>query len=840
MRSLSTKSKLTGRVGDMTLLLFASLACVIVLTVAITKSAGFGLSGLRMHNLLIFAIVAGAALLSAFVVVGTRKRARRDADHAEKQIAKLRKDLTTAEAIIKTEPQVLIFWEQGHDLRIVTHTLNSIAGLPGSGAGLMRFGEWLMPQSAIQLKERLDKLFDRGRPFNLLLKTSAGVYFEADGRASGRHAILRMRDVAEHKRDLVKILEQHRLLSRDIRTSRALLNALPMPAWLTDNSGRVEWVNRAYVTAVEAQDEREVIERQIELLEIHHWRDLEQDLSLNAPVSKHMHLIVGGERRAYDIVVVPLDDARAVTAVDVEAIENAKGELDRQVAAYDRTLHRIATATAIFGPDQRLTFFNDAYLKLWQLDASWLQSRPTDGEILDRLRERSRLPEASNYRKWKQDTLKCYESLSVLDQHWHLPDGRTLHVMGEQRPDGGVTYLYENVTERFALESRYNALIDVQRETLDHLQEGIALFATDGRLRLFNSSFAQIWKLSHSALNEEPHIDEVIEQCAALYDDVKTWGTISQAVTGLSDYRSTVDGEMVRPDGSVIDFAALPMPDGATLVTFADVSAVKREERALKERNEALIAADRLKGQFVSHVSYELRTPLTDIMGFSEMLASPRMGALNDKQREYLNYISLSSQKLKSLIDGILDLTTIDAGALELQLAPVRIRPIIDAAVLGVSDRASRARLAIDISVEDDLVEFIADENRVRQILYNLLTNAIGFSQPGERIKIECWRENGMVAFAVEDQGVGIPQDQQKRVFERFESQSRGSRHRGVGLGLPLAKSLVELHGGNLNLHSEPGKGTRIVFRLPENGLRDIAEIDSAAAAAQTRVRAFR
>ena len=113
-------------------------------------------------------------------------------------------------------------------------------------------------------------------------------------------------------------------------------------------------------------------------------------------------------------------------------------------------------------------------------------------------------------------------------------------------------------------------------------------------------------------------------------------------------------------------------------------------------------------------------------------------------------------------------------------------------------------------------MEFIADEARVRQVLYNLLANAIGFSKPGDTISVSVWREAGMVAFAVEDSGVGIPKDQQQRVLERFESRSQGSKHRGAGLGLSIVKSLVELHGGAMSLESEPGQGTRVTVRFPE------------------------
>src|ERR1700741_3400289 len=239
--------------------------------------------------------------------------------------------------------------------------------------------------------------------------------------------------------------------------------------------------------------------------------------------------------------------------------------------------------------------------------------------------------------------------------------------------------------------------------------------------------------------------------------------------------RQPVAGQMLRPDQSVVDFAVSPLPDGATLITFVDVTDSKRYEQTLIERNEALVAADRLKNQFISHVSYELRTPLTNIIGFSELLSSPRTGELNGKQREYLNDISASSRTLLAIINDILDLTTIDAGALELKLSPVRAADLVDAAVLGVRDRAGRARLNIDIRIADDAHEFIADEARVRQVLYNLLSNAIGFSKPGDAIGVDVWREAGMMAFAVQDRGGGLPKDEQKRGVGRVGRGRQGS-----------------------------------------------------------------
>ena len=387
------------------------------------------------------------------------------------------------------------------------------------------------------------------------------------------------------------------------------------------------------------------------------------------------------------------------------ALEKAQGEPDRQAVPYDRTLDRVATAVAIFNAQQQLVFFNEAYRKLWQLDEDWLKTRPTEGAVLDRLRELGRVPQVVNYAEWKSEILDIYGEGTAEDDTWLLPDGRTLQVLAEKRSDGGVTYLFIDETERLALERDYNALIGVQRETLDSLKEGVAVFGTDGRLKLFNSALAEIWQLSRRALAEEPHIDEFILQAREHFDEPQTWARLGRVATSFSEQREEFGGQMIRPDGSIIDYAAMPLPDGATLITFADVTDSKHYERALEERNDALVAGDRMKNAFISHVSYELRTPLTNIIGFSELLGNPHIGPLNEKQHEYLGDISASSKTLLAIIDDILTLATMDAGTMELKLGRVDVPAVIDAAILGVREAAQRARLSLHIAVAEDATQ---------------------------------------------------------------------------------------------------------------------------------------
>ena len=830
-------STLDTRLGGRVEFAFGLLAFLLIGTVLALAVGHSPLAPVRMdvQRILVISIVAGAMTVAAAVIVLRFRNTAARYRNLSEEAAHLRKSLLATEAVLKAEPQVLVFWAQGQGPEIITHNLQTVPGLPANQSELIRFGNWLDVQSANDLKVALEGLFSSGKQFSVLLKTSAGGNVEADGRTAGGRAILKMRDVVGHRRDLARILDQHRHLARDIRASRALLNALSMPVWLRAPDGQLEWVNNAYAAAVGADDPGEVRERQTEFLEERQRKAVTEGLAKSTVHRERAPIIVSGERRAHDIVAIELDGTSAGIAIDVAAVETAQGELDRQVAAYDRTLRRVSTSVAIFGPDKRLTFFNEAYLKLWQLDEKWLMTRPLDGEILDRLRDVNRLPEVVNYRDWKSKFLGASKAGGTYEDWWHLPDGRAILVIAEQRPDGGVTYLYDDATERFALESRYNALIDVQRETLDNLKEGVAVFATDGRLKLYNSAYAQIWKLSRGMLNEGPHIDEIIRQCQVLLDDHAVWMRINRTVTAFSDNRRPIEGQMSRPDGSVIDYAALPLPDAATLITFADVTATKRYERALLERNEALVAADRLKSQFVSHVSYALRTPLTSIIGFSELLGRPITGDLNSKQREYLNVIHGESSALLALINDILDLATIDAGTMELQLGEVEAEDIIEAAHLGVRDRLNRARLNLAVTMPEGGIRFVADEGRVRQVLYNLLANAAGFSQQGGTIRLICRNDNEMVTFTIEDDGVGIPKEKQSKVLERFETDAQGSRHRGAGLGLAIVKSLVELHGGDMTLASEPGQGTRVTVSFPETGT--IAQTPLQQHAAQNPVR---
>ncbi|MDX2166119.1 MAG: 7TM diverse intracellular signaling domain-containing protein [Deltaproteobacteria bacterium] len=237
----------------------------------------------------------------------------------------------------------------------------------------------------------------------------------------------------------------------------------------------------------------------------------------------------------------------------------------------------------------------------------------------------------------------------------------------------------------------------------------------------------------------------------------------------------------------------------------------------LAERTRQLEAASRHKSAFLAHMSHELRTPLTAIIGFAELLANRLFGGLTAKQAEYVEDIRDSGQHLLALINDVLDLSRIEAGRMELEPSRVDLPAVIDGALTLVRERAERQGVALACAVDADVGELQADERKVRQVLVNLLANAVKFTPSGGRVDVHAARRNGSCEIAVRDTGVGIAAADQQAIFEEFRQvgEHADAKTEGSGLGLSLARRLVELHGGRLWVRSAPGEGSTFTFSLP-------------------------
>ena len=700
-------------------------------------------------------------------------------------------------------------------------TESALGALPGQTAAA-NFADLLAgvdADSAARLFASVAALRASGTVFADTVALSDGTAYAVAGRRTeGGDSVLWAIDISRTR----AIEAAHAVSLAAASALRAMFEAVPLPVWRRDRNLALVDCNTAYAAALDTTRETALAAGRELPPESGRGKALELARAAAAGETRTEahHVVIGGSRRLIEITETPDREGGTIGfAIDRTDRENAEAELQRHISAHGGVLESIHAAVAIYGPDKRLRFCNSAFAVLWGVETDWLAAGPSLDELLERLRERRRIPEFADFRAFKLQQLAMFTSLIEPQQELlHLPDGRTLSLSVSPHPLGGLVFVYEDVTDRLALERSYNTLIEVQRESLDNLFESIAVIGSDGRLKLHNPAYRKIWGLTEADLEGEPHISEIVEKTRGFYDEGGDWPALKQRIIARISAGALLGDMLDRADGTVLQIATVPLPDGNVLLSYLDVTDTQRVERALRERAEALETAGRLKSEFIANVSYELRTPLNAIIGFAEILANEYFGALTPRQLDYSRGILDSSHRLLSLINDILDLATIEAGYMTLETALVDIHDMLEAVLTLTRERARNQNLELSLVCPADIGAIEADERRLKQAMFNLVSNAIKFTPPGGSICIEAKRNGGNegdLVLSVADTGVGIPMADQARVFEKFERGDPTLYQTGAGLGLSLVKSLVELHGGTVTIASNPEQGTIVRCHLP-------------------------
>jgi signal transduction histidine kinase len=776
-------------------------------------------------QLSVLAGVMGAALLSAIFLI--RERARTAAENVElrARVADLHGAIRRSDALVNLRDQRLIVWNEERRKPEILGTLPPESGAPDERSSFLAFGRWLTARSAAALENAVAGLRERGSAFDMVIEAQNGAPLEVQGRRTPAYVIVRFLSLSESQRLLARLKLDNQRLSSQYGTVLGLLDALAMPAWIRGKDGQLDWVNGAYAAAVEAGSAEEALRGAKELLGTQARESIAAGHHTSAVVKQSLSTVVAGDRRVFAVTDFSGEEESAGIAFDNSEVEAIRADFERTVRNHADTLDRLTTAVAIFDEDKKLRFFNQAFQKLWELDGTFLASAPDNAMLLDRLRSDGKLAEQPEWRRWKENLFSAYRSVEPQEHMWHLPDARTIRVIANPQPRGGVTWIFENLTEKIDLESRYATAVRVQGETLDNLAEGVAVFGPDGRIRLSNPAFNALWKLSDDIVGRKTHITEIRTHCDALTKD-SPWPGLVASVTGFDEERRDRHGQTELIDGTVLRYGVSHLPNGQVMLTFVDVTDGVHVERALKEKNDALERADQLKNDFVQHVSYELRSPLTNIIGFTELLSLPATGPLAPRQREYLEHIGTSSSVLLTIVNDILDLATVDAGIMELDISEVDVKKTIRAAAELIADRLQEHAIGLKIETVFAPEFMLGDEIRIRQILYNLLSNAANYAPENSTIRLACRQLEIGIEFSVHDDGPGMPSEVLDTVFRRFEPRVNGGRRRGAGLGLSIVKSFVELHGGTVGIETAPNRGTTVSCLFPFNprGLRDAAE----------------
>jgi signal transduction histidine kinase len=772
-------------------------------------------------SMAVIGLLFAAWLVAATVAIWTGLSLRNQARKSLRQTARLGRLLETAPAIPvivrgdgKLEAADRLFRQLGLDGPISQMT--DIVGALGQGAD----GEcWRALDSNVRETQRTGKKFVQ----RLLLPGSdsrlmvVGDVADAQIYANGA-ALLWFFDLSDTVRDLER-LEQEAVSARTAFEALAgLIEHAPIPMWHRGPDLRLNFVNRAYVDAVGGEDGDAVVGKAVELIEpVGGETPMSQAAKAQESgdvLERMVSSTIAGERRQLRVIDIPLGQTGiAGLAIDVQELVDARLDFRRLNDSQRDLLDKLSAAVAQFGPDRALQFSNLPFRRLFAFRDEWVAARPEFARVLDRLRETGKIPEVRDFPMWRSERENWFLSAAPVEENWLTPDGAHLRLLAQPTPEGGLILIFEDRTEEVHLASARDTLLRVRTATFDNLFEAIAVFAADGRLSIWNRRFSETWGIEEDILAKHPRMDEVLNAIAGKLKKAAQISVLRELLQMTIGNREPRRTKMEFADGRKFQLSTVPLPDGNALLAMLDITDSAQVEEALRDRNAALSEADSIKGRFLANMSYELRTPLTSISGFAELLGSGIAGEISPQAMDYVDAIAKSAERLSQQINTVLDFSQNEAGALPIVRKPVDIGALLMGIAQDLRAKSVERGIEIDLDIHSDVGEISGDFKRLSQAISHILDNALMHCPGGSRVLLHASGDRKNVLVAVSDNGPGLNAGEQARVLNASNRNGNGEG----GLGLPFAKSLVELHGGTLKLESQKGQGTTVSLLLPRH-----------------------
>jgi signal transduction histidine kinase len=741
------------------------------------------------------------------------------------QTSRLRRLLETAPAfpvVVKSDGQIEAPDRFSRLLGLMTpaNTFSDLGGHDDAGVGI---------DDVAALEAKVHETQRTGKSFVLALAikgserrlTVVGGFADAVIDPNGA-ALLWFFDSTDSLRELEKRTQE----SEEARTAFAalagLIEAAPLPMWHRRPDMRLHFVNHAYVNAVGANDGLHVVEEGLELLEPENGKS-PSDWAVEAAAAdvrreRVVSATLNGERRQLRVFDIPLGQSGvAGLAIDVQDLIDARSEAKEMADAQRDLLNMMSAGVAQFDARHVLSFANLPFQSLFTFRDQWLSEKPEFARVLDRMRENGKVPEVRDFPAWRQEREDWFRSSDPTEENWLLPDGTHLRVLAQPIPDGGLLMIFEDRTEQAQLASARDILLRVRTATFDNLFEAIAVFSADGRLSIWNRLFAETWELNDDLLLQHPRLDELLPSLARHLQKPLQISILDELIRTTSSNRERHKSKAVFADGRMFQIATIPLPDGNTLFTMLDMSNNLKIEQALRDRNSALQEADAIKGKFLANMSYEFRTPLTSISGFADLLKAGIAGDLSDQAKEYVDAILQSADRLSEQINTVLDYSQIEAGALPLALEQTDVPTLVAQIMDSKAAMAQAAEVDMQVDLGNGAGEMALDPKRITQAVGQVLDNANRYNESGGQVLMVARWQGDALELVVSDNGPGMRETDVLRVSSDNAVPKRLDSNGSItqGLGLPLARQIIESHGGTLQLHCAPGEGTTVIMALP-------------------------
>ena len=541
----------------------------------------------------------------------------------------------------------------------------------------------------------------------------------------------------------------------------------------------------------------------------------------NSSMARTSRTIVGGTALSI-LLLVPCFWLLLRELSQRERAQSALEKSDKWLSTTLASIGDAVIATDMYG---NVTFLNPVAEALtgWTLQEARGQSMDVVFNIVNaESRQEVENPVKKVFREGKVVGLADHTILISKDGREFDIEDSAAPIITETGESFGVVLVFRDITEKKSVDQEIERQKDLLQLILGSMGDGVAVADASGKFVLFNTSAEQL--LGVGATDTDPQ--QWPERYGLFYPDQKTpfppdEVPLTRAIRGESvDAVEIFVRHAKRPEGVPICVTGRPLRDlngtlSGGVVVFHDMTPQKVSEEALQLAKEQAERTSKFKDQFLSTMSHELRTPLNAVLGFSDLLADPRYGALNDRQQRYVGHIHSGGEHLLKLINDILDLSKIEAGKMELTREDVNITGAFAEVISSLYPLATKKSHVLLQQAESEW-HVRADSMRFKQILVNLVGNAIKFSPDRGRIELAARKAGDQIRIEVRDEGPGIPPEEQKRLFEAFYRLSQpGAAVEGTGLGLAITAKLVEMHGSKLEIESEPGCGSCFYFLLP-------------------------
>jgi signal transduction histidine kinase len=772
-------------------------------------------TALALIGLLLAAWTAGAAWL--MIAAGNKARRAEAGRKAARRMARMIDEAPAIPLLVRTDGRIegserLAGWL---GLDRLPQFISELAG--GAGKGLSR-------EQLAELEELVRRTQKTAAPFRMALtlpgsrRSLALRGTLADSQVSpGGAALVWVFDFSESERELMRLRAEAGRARDDFAALVGLIEAAPMPMWFRGPDAKLRLVNSAYVEAVGAASADAVVVAQAELIEpvdgLSAAQVAQQAAEQTLPVERIISVTVGGQRRTMRVSDLPLGkEGVAGYAVDIEEMEEQARAFRAFREAQRQMLDQLSVGVAQFDEARMLAFANQPFRRIFAIPPAGAEGLAFD-RLLSEARDAGRTPEVRDFPAWRAEHVAWFESEETREEAWPLSDGTHLRVVAQPMPDGGLVLIAEDRTEQLALSATRDTLLRTRTATFDSLFEALAVFAPDGHMQLWNRRLAPALGLEAELLDAHPTAEKLIEALGPKLARPKQAAAVGEIIRGATLDRKQTGGRIGLADGRTLDVVGVPLPDGNGLLTVLDVTDSQKAEDALRESNLALEAADQVKTRFLANMSYEFRTPLTSISGFAELLESGMAGDLPPQAQDYVAAIIESVNRLTEQVENVLDLSQSEAGLLPLAKQPVELLPLITKVVREREQAIVSGRLSLDLRGTAGIVE--ADPRQLGRAFGHMLDNAIAATPGGGKILVDLSRRKDGARIVVSDNGKGMSRDELSRALDGLRTGPDGQIERRQGLGVPLARQLVEAHGGTLEIVSQKRAGTTATIFLP-------------------------